>query len=192
MPPVTNPIIDLLARALSKDQAAARELFKSYGPHILGTIRRKLLRIVRSKLDSIDIAQMVWLDFFDKVLPYKNFDSPGHLIAFLTCMAENVVFKVHRQYLDTERSNVRRERTLQHSEDAAELTDPSMDPAAIASMRDEWDHLLAIKSERFQDVVRRLRDGDSLADICTALDLHERTIRRLLQDPRLGPNKGSE
>jgi DNA-directed RNA polymerase specialized sigma24 family protein len=185
MPVEINSLPDLLARARAGDQDAARELHECFGPHILRVIRRKLRSAVRSKVDSFDLVQIVWLDFFSVVLPRHQFENAHHLLAFLGVMAVHVTQNTHRHYLDRQCANVRREVSFDSCADGELLLEASMDPAEIASLRDEWEHVFKISPPCLREALRRLDAGQSVAAISSDMGLHERTLRRMFQ--RLNP-----
>src|SRR5262245_40754352 len=88
----------LLREAQAGSEDAARELYDTYVQYIRKCVRHRLWRRLRSKFDSQDFVQQVWLSFFrDGSLP--DFQTPAELLAYFKSMAENkVTFEArHRQ-----------------------------------------------------------------------------------------------
>lgn len=70
-------------------EEAARHLIDDYGPHIQRVVRRKLNHQMRSKFDSEDFVQMVWISFFAEPTRIAQFEQPDELIRYLAGMAMN-------------------------------------------------------------------------------------------------------
>ena len=45
-------------------EEAIWNFIQTYGPHIQRVVRRRLHHKLRSKFDSVDFVQMVWVSFF--------------------------------------------------------------------------------------------------------------------------------
>src|ERR1700722_12229829 len=81
----------LMRQAMTGSASAAQELFEKYDAVLLRAIRRKLSHKVRSKFDSLDFVQYVWASFFAEPAQQRVFESPEHLVRFLTKLARNKV-----------------------------------------------------------------------------------------------------
>ncbi len=78
-------------------QDAAWTLLETYGPHVHRVVRRMLSAELRSKFDSVDFVQSVWLSFFANRSQVCDFAQPEQLVAYLAAMARNkVVTEVRR------------------------------------------------------------------------------------------------
>ena len=67
---------------------AMREFVGIYGKLILQAVRRWLCDNLRSKFDSADFVQNVWVTFFRKPLDQYAFDRSEALIAYLVTLAQ--------------------------------------------------------------------------------------------------------
>src|SRR4051812_9273338 len=103
----------LMRRVNEGSQDAARELYDLYGSHILRVVRRRLSKELRSKFDSIDFVQDVWMSFFASPHGEGKFDRPEALIAYLVKIAHNKVVDTFRQRMQTRKYNVQREHSLE-------------------------------------------------------------------------------
>ena len=100
---------DLMHRVQSGSEEAAWEVFDRYGGHIRRAVRRALSPALRSKFDSIDFVQCVWLSFFRVRDKADHFKGPQHLVKFLAGMARNKVRMEVRRRLSSEQYDVGRE-----------------------------------------------------------------------------------
>src|SRR4051794_31583783 len=81
---------ELLKRAQLGCPEASRELYETYGRHVIRCVRHRLWRRMRTRFDSQDFSQQVWASFFlEENLP--DFQTPDDLMAFLGAMAEHKV-----------------------------------------------------------------------------------------------------
>src|SRR4051812_34091633 len=76
-----NGLIELLGRG--DDEAAAR-VFSAYEPYLRMVVRQRLTPRLRTKFDSVDIVQSVWVDVLDHVREgARRFEGPAQLKNFL-------------------------------------------------------------------------------------------------------------
>jgi RNA polymerase sigma factor (sigma-70 family) len=82
---------DLLRRVRTGDEQAAYELVRQYEPAIRVAVRVRLSdRSLRRVLDSMDICQSVFLNFFVRAASGQfELDAPDHLLRLLVTMARN-------------------------------------------------------------------------------------------------------
>src|ERR1043165_504150 len=85
-----------MQRVIDGSEEAAQELLRDFQPALLHAIRRRLTKRIRSKFDSIDFVQDVWLSFFSTLAARPDFKTTDELIAFLTRVAENKVIDAVR------------------------------------------------------------------------------------------------
>jgi RNA polymerase sigma factor (sigma-70 family) len=173
---------DLMRRVREGSEDAARQLLKSYGPHIIRAIRRALDRELRSKFDSTDFEQAVWASFFANPADQYTFERPEALIAFLVRMAQNKVADVARQRLQGQKYNVNREHSLEGSAvcNEGDLTSPDPSPSQVVAAQEEWDHLLEAQPERDRRILELLRQRKTHLEIARELDVSEKTVRRVI------------
>src|SRR5262249_24167523 len=84
-----NTFQDLIARVRAGDEAAARELVRTYDPPIRRTVRIRLSDPrLRRVLDSTDICQSVFGSFFARAaLGQYDLDDPAQLLRLLVNMS---------------------------------------------------------------------------------------------------------
>lgn len=87
----------LLNEARAGSQAAAQELYDKFAEPLLFVVRHRLSPEARRLLDSSDLTQEVWKDFFAKALREKFFSTPQDLVAFLCGMAVKKVAMAERR-----------------------------------------------------------------------------------------------
>lgn len=177
-----SDLAELLQRIREGSDDAVRTFIERYGPYVLMIIRRRLDRRLRSKFDSLDFMQDVWASLFvDPPMP-DAFTEPKSLFKFLAKMARNKVIDALRQGA-AQRNDVKRERSLDGSVFAAvaatRATSPT--PSAIAVANEQWDQLVTESPELDQQVLDLRRQGFKQADISRRLNLHPKTVRRVLQ-----------
>ncbi|MCI0459395.1 MAG: sigma-70 family RNA polymerase sigma factor [Gemmataceae bacterium] len=171
----------LLQRAREGCEQAARQFHEQYGQPILRVVRRWLRKQVRTKVDSTDLTQEVWKDFFRGTLQQKQFDGPQHLLAFLTSMARNKVREAQRRYTQAGR-DVAREEPLQaglaHLEQSFR-TLPAVEEELAA--RDEWDRWMAVLPALHHSILQGLRSGRTQDEMAAAFGLSRKSVQRLVQ-----------
>src|SRR5207302_24496 len=59
----SDPLDALLVKLSEGDTDAAAAVFRTYGPILRMVVRRQLSDRLRSKFDSLDVVQSVWVDF---------------------------------------------------------------------------------------------------------------------------------
>lgn len=170
----------LLKRARSGSQDAARELYESYGKHVLRCVRHRLWRRMRTRFDSQDFEQQVWASvFLADELP--SFHSPDEFIGFLLTLAERKVYHESRRH-SLQKQDVHRE--LPIDEQATEVglhpaaADPT--PSAIAVYDEEYDRLIGQQEPEVREVAQLRLAGNTFREIADSLEMDERTARRFM------------
>ena len=77
-----------MRRVREGSEDAAWEVFVRYGGYIRRAVRRVLNPKLRSKFDSLDFVQWVWLSFFRMRDKADRFETPQQLVKFLAGMAQ--------------------------------------------------------------------------------------------------------
>ncbi len=172
----------LMQQVLSGSEPAAEELFRDYEPYLLHAIRQKLSKRVRSKFDSLDIAQDVWKSFFAAMPVERRFDSPAELVAFLTTLAKHKVIDAARQRVSTQKRNVFREQSIDDSLqfDKDRLTSADRTPSQILMSQEEWGRFLAEQPLVYRQIFIRLREGRSHEEIAAELKISSKSVQRAL------------
>jgi len=170
----------LLDEVREGSQAAAWKLLETYGPHVERVVSRMLGPQMRSKFDSADFAQAVWLSFFRNRAKILEFTEPQQLVAFLARVARNKVHTEIRTRVYTGKHDIRRERSL-HEVDHGQLRTNDKSASHFLIAREEWDRLLKSQSERNRVILELKFLGKTNKFIASELGLNERTIRRVLE-----------
>lgn len=182
MEPVRSDLQVLMDQVLAGSEEAAGILVRSYGPAVLRAVRRRLNGRLRSKFDSDDFVQDVWASFFASPPRDRRFVTPQDLAAFLIRVARNKVIDTVRQRLQSQRYNVRRERSLQAEEASLRqrLISPQASPSTVAMSAEEWEALLRRQPPVYRAILLRYREGYSAPQIAAIHGVSERTVRRVL------------
>jgi RNA polymerase sigma-70 factor (ECF subfamily) len=173
----------LMQEVLSGSDSAAAELFRDYEPYLMAAIRRRLSRRIRSKFDSMDIAQDVWKSFFAGLPEENTFKSPDDLAAFLTRLARNKVVDVNRQRLDTQKHDVRREQSLDDSTcfDKGNIQDNAQrTPSQVVMSQEEWQKYLSKQPIVYRHILMRMCEGKRQAEIAEELDISVKLVQRVI------------
>lgn len=173
----------LMRDVLSGSETAAQEMFRDYGPFLLQAIRRRLSKKVRSKFDSLDIAQDVWASFFATQPLERKFHSQGELIAFLCQLARNKTIDVVRQGLNTQKRDVTREQSIDDSRrfDKDVLADVAQrTPSQILMSQEEWGEFLRSQPLVYRQIFVFLREGRTQEQIAAELGISVKTVNRVV------------
>ncbi len=186
MPTDTDDFRSLLSAPLDGDPEAAGRLCRDYEEPILRVVRRKLLPHLRSRYDSLDFVNDVWVSFFANPPQDARLASPQSLIAYLAQMASNKVVEARRSSTAA-KNNIGREMPL----DAAARADhvggipgPEATPSQIVGAEDEFQRLLRGRSPMHQGILNLLRDGMTYREIADRLNTTEKTVQRLVRAHR--------
>lgn len=167
----------VFARARTGSSEALAALYIRYAPHVREVVRRRLARPMRSRLDSVDCAQDVWLSLLKASVERLDFPDERSFLAYLTRMAVNKLGEEARRQT-TRRSDRRREKPIVvETEPPARQPTPSQ--AALADER--WAGLIGELPPAQREMVAMLRDGYTHEEIGRRLGVHKKTVQRLLQ-----------
>lgn len=175
----TNPLDTLLLKLSTGDALAAEQVFLAYEPYLRKIVRRRLPIKLRTKFDSTDIVQSIWVDLLRDVREGElRFTDANHLRAFLirvTCNRFNDRFRHNRLAVE-------KERPLGGIEGEACAVSRQPAPSDVVQAEDLWEQMLALCPPAHQELLRLRRDGVPLAEIATRTGLHPGSIRRILRD----------
>jgi RNA polymerase sigma-70 factor (ECF subfamily) len=145
---------DLLLQIERGEQSAAEEFVRRYLPEIRRAVRVRLTDPrLRRVLDSVDVCQSVFANFFVRVsMGEYDLNHPGDLAALLIAMARNKLLD-HVRRLQSRKRDQRR-MTADGDEAMASLRDSAEGPAEIAANKD----LLAEVRQRMTADERQLVD----------------------------------
>jgi RNA polymerase sigma-70 factor (ECF subfamily) len=173
----SDPVELLLEKLCGGDDAAAAEVFRTYEPYLRKVVRRQLTPQLRTKFDSTDIVQSVWVDMLRGFRTSgRRFPSAGHLRAFL-------VRATHNRFID----RLRQQRGALEGQQVVENLDvgassPEPRPSEVAQANDLWDRMLALCPPAHRQVLQLKREGLTLAEIGARAGLHPDSVRRILRD----------
>src|SRR5262245_42430984 len=169
---------DLLDRMGRGDPGAAGQLFRLYEPYLRVVVRRLLPRRLRSKCDSADVVQSVWVHLL-RGWPGAGwrFATAARLRAFLATVARRRVSDRLRRYHLALLRELAWEETP--SEDVSPSTQPP--PSDLAQADDLWRKMLDLCPPVHHDVLRLKRLGLPLAEIARRTGMHEGSVRRILR-----------
>jgi len=138
---------------------------------------------MRSKFDSMDFVQVVWLSLFRAKDRLDRFQRPEELAAYILQMARNKVGLEVRRRLMTEKYNINREMRLpdRHVTTTPEPVDPAPLPDDIAIARERWDRLIEGQPERSRRIIKLRLLGRINREIAEELGIAEVTVRRFLK-----------
>ena len=179
MPKTDDEFASLLKRIKDGDDTAVWILLDEFGPQILRTIRRSLDQSLRSKFDSLDFVQAVWLSFYRRRISFKQFDSAKELATYLTQMARHKVIDETRRRLQLAKYNLNRESNDLHTARKQPSTLPA--PADVAVASELWSRLLDGEPEHYQRIIELRRYGHTYSEIGEILSISERTARRVIE-----------
>jgi RNA polymerase sigma factor (sigma-70 family) len=170
----------LLQQVLAGSENAARQLHQEYGKFIMMAVREKLSRQMRSKYDSVDFAQDVWLSFLR--MPDAAFENPDHLIGYLVRMARNKVIDATRDRMESAKHDIRREEPLESSVDGQERQKAFAHdgtPSEAAISLETWQRMLEGQPPAYRKVLMLLRDGCTQDEVSEQLNLCRKTVQRI-------------
>jgi RNA polymerase sigma factor (sigma-70 family) len=187
MADIDDEFASLIERVLAGSDSAANQLLKHYGPVIRQAVRCQLNKHLRSKFDSLDFVQDVWVSFLANPPEQEAFVEPAKLVAFLTRIARNKVVDATRDRLLGIKHNVNREYSL-HDLAPGDCDHPAFNqptPSEVFRGRELWDQLMHGQPLVHQRILILRRDGKELHEIAAEMGLSLRTVRRVIDKLRL-------
>lgn len=186
----THRLPRLLKQVQEGSQDAARELAETYGPHVRRYVRRNLDASLRPKFDSIDFVQLVWASFFAQPGRAADLETPEQLVRYLGGMARHKVLNTGRD-LHTLKRNVEREVRFeqlgrdvrfdpQEPDGGPHLPSRDPTPSAVAICREEWERIVEDQPELVRRIVELRYAGSTFEEIAAALQIHERSARKII------------
>jgi RNA polymerase sigma factor (sigma-70 family) len=181
----------LMAELAEGSEEAAWQIANDYTPHVLRAIRAALPGSIRSKLDSQDLAQMIWASLLLKRSDLDDLHSPQQLINLLVRIAHNKVVDAYRHYTNYQSRDHRRESSIDavsNSNQAASphcfdggLLDRELSPSQTAGLREKWQLVFESLSSRDRKILRHRMNGKTYAEIARAVGIGITTVRTTLE-----------
>jgi RNA polymerase sigma-70 factor (ECF subfamily) len=165
----------------AKDTSIGEAVYLQFGPFVRAAVRRQLHPQLRTRFDSLDFAQDVWLSFFALPSERYNFETPEALMAFLITMANRRVIEVFRQRFNTEKHNIVRE----YQDDSNELEPqlPTNTPTASqwALANEVWEKLVSRFPPAHKAILELLREGYTHDNIARMSNVSLSTVNRIVR-----------
>lgn len=173
-----HPLDELLEKLSIGDLSAVERVFLAYEPYLRKVVRRHLPVRLRSKFDSLDVVQSVWVDvlrgFRDSG---RRFASPAHLRHFLVLVARHRLDDRVRHH----RVALERELPMPTDISAGPSNAGSPRPSQLAQADELWAKMLALAPPGHHEVLRLKREGQKVLEIADRTGLHPDSIRRILR-----------
>jgi len=177
MPPADDEFTALFARAKDGCPDAVSALFVRYAPHVREVARRRLALRLRTRLDSVDCTQDVWLSFLKTSVERLDFPNERAFLGYLSQMAVNKIGEEHRRRAAMKNDFLREQPLAGDNEPPARQASPSQ----IAVADEQWDGLIGRVPGAQREILEMLRDGYTHAEIGQRLVVHKKTVQRLPQ-----------
>jgi RNA polymerase sigma factor (sigma-70 family) len=172
----------LLAGIRAGDDQAARQFVERFGSALLRVIRRRLDPRLRRQFDSIDFLQDVMATFLCKPPEPGAFENADALYVFLTNIARNKVINAQRRRA-RKKCDIRREHSLDGSAayQAQGVRGPDPTPSEIAVAEERWTGAVRDQGPSVQAVGDMLREGMTYREIAEKLNIHLKTVQRVVE-----------
>jgi RNA polymerase sigma-70 factor (ECF subfamily) len=173
----TEPSDDLLGQLGRGEVEAAEALFQAYSPYLRAIVRRHLSDRLRSKFDSADVVQSVWVQVVRQLgRDGWRVESEDHLRALLATITRRRVASRARKHPDIW-DEVRPGAAGFDAVPQARYSRPS----EVAQADDLWERMLRLCPPEHRVILRLRREGLSLDEIAGRTGLHEGSVRRILR-----------
>jgi RNA polymerase sigma-70 factor (ECF subfamily) len=179
----------LMSRARDGDEAAFATLLAAFEADVRMMVRVRLPQSLRGQFDSMDFVQAVWQSVLaDRQTLGSGFSSAGHFRGYLAGVARNKVWEEYRKRTQTRKYDLGREEPLYvrrgGRERPREVASHDPTPSQEAQAGDRLNQLISGRSAREAEVVELRRQGLTFAEVAERTGLHERAVRRIIEDVR--------
>jgi RNA polymerase sigma-70 factor (ECF subfamily) len=185
----TDKTQQLVALAKEGNDSAVNQLWKVYGARVHWIMRLRMGSQLRSKLESMDLAQEALLSAFGDLenFTYKN---EGDFLRWLSTIAENRL-RDNLDKLHADKRDIRKEvhpdnRRLTFADPFALTHDPvdATTPSMIMSRKEELEQLEKaidkLKSEYKQVIILTRIEGLTYKEIAKRLGKSDEAVRKLV------------
>ncbi|HEX4611242.1 MAG TPA: sigma-70 family RNA polymerase sigma factor [Urbifossiella sp.] len=174
MAPTGEELFDRLNRG-EADAVAA--LHAAYGSYLRAVVRRQLAARLRTKFDSADVVQSVWVQVLQQLGRdgWKP-ESEPQLRALLATIARRRLANRARHH----GRGLAAERPADDGWDAVPDA-PRARPSEVAQADELWDRMLGALRPEHRELLVLRREGLSLEEIAARTGLHEGSVRRILR-----------
>jgi RNA polymerase sigma-70 factor (ECF subfamily) len=174
---MTRDSVEELLEQIGRGEAEALgELFTTYAPYLRAVVRGRLSADLRSKFDSVDVVQSVWVQVLDRLRADGwRVNDEDHLRALLVTIARRRLA-----------SRARRCTLAAEADFPADCWPAVPDarhgtPSETVRADDLWARMLALVPAEHHPVLQLRRDGLPLAEIADRTGMHEGSVRRILR-----------
>lgn len=173
---------ELTERLKNGSESAFQEILDRFGPYVMRSVRRSLDRRLRTRFDSQDFVQAVWMTVHEHRDRLAECASPDSLMALLVTIAQRKVRYEFRRHLQAEKQNINRERQMQNDSFVLPLPDHSAEhPSQIVIAREQWDLMVDEEPAKYREIMELRCEGLTLDEIADKVGVNERTVRRVIR-----------
>lgn len=182
-------VSDLLARAKSGDESAAREFLEHFEKEVRVMVRNRLPKQLRTRFDSMDFVQAVWQSFFADLRGGEwDFENIQHLRGFLAGLARNKIYEEHRRLTRTAKHAIHREQRLYtrrgNHEVAIDVVSPDPSPSKATQASERLALLVAGRPPEEVQVIILRHQGLTFDEIAERTGISDRSVRRIIENAR--------
>ena len=186
---ITDKTQHLVAMVRGGDKSALNQLCKVYGPRVHWIIRLRMGRELRSKLESMDLAQDTLLSALEGLDDF-TYNNEGDFVRWLSTIAENVL-RGNLKKLHAGKRDIRREVSLEGyglTTGSRLVGNPgpidATTPSVIMSKKEDLAKLEKaidqLKSEYREVIVLTKIEGLSYKEIAERLGKSNDAVRKLI------------
>jgi RNA polymerase sigma-70 factor (ECF subfamily) len=166
----------LLQRLRDGDCEAAEKLYIAYEPYLRRVVRCHLSNRLRTKFDSTDVVQSVWVHVLHGVgRAGWQFREEADLRALLGTVARRRLISRYRHH------RLALERELPGAEVEMLPARRQPRPSEVAQAEELWAKLLRLCPPAHHEILRLRRRGLLLEEIAKRTGMHEGSVRRILR-----------
>jgi RNA polymerase sigma factor (sigma-70 family) len=177
--PVEDDEFRTLMRAMQDGSREAADRFcRHYQSHILRVVRRRLMKRLRVRYDSLDLVHDVWLSFFSRPPHDRRFQTPNALIVYLEHMTRNKVIETAKQAWSRKQSV---EREVEPRSDQEFAQPQQTTPSQLLMAQEQFDRLLVTLAPYQRRIVAMMRLGLGHTEIARRLQTTPKTVQRLIR-----------
>jgi RNA polymerase sigma-70 factor (ECF subfamily) len=172
-----EPLELLLDQVRAGDSAAAAQLVATFEPGLRQVVRRSFPDRARSRFDSADVVQSVWVRVLTGLRAGAWYFADGaRLGAFLAKVARRrLVSRIRHHFPSPER-----EQATGVDFDALPAAE-APHPSQVVQAAELWERMLALCPPAHHDILHLRRTGLGLEEIARRTGLHEGSVRRILR-----------
>jgi RNA polymerase sigma-70 factor (ECF subfamily) len=169
---------ELLEQLVQGNGEALGELFAAYESYLRAIVRGQLSEHLRSKFDSVDVVQSVWVQLLRRMGQEGcRVNDRDHLRALLVTIARRRLISRARRYRGRDDAEVALdEQGWEAVSDVQQST-----PSEVAQANDLWTKMLEAIEPEHRQVLTLKREGLPLQEIAARTGLHEGSVRRILR-----------